>query len=505
MRQSKAIQEVSGNSHSIGIWLLTLNQPFSTYPSFTCRQTSVMLAADLTSVKATLLIKRQLEAKPDMTIANRVLCIMAAVLVLIAYPAYSQQPARGAQGAPAGIPGGGRGGAAIRSPEVLPDNRVTFRLSAPNAAEVALYGEWQAGPTEPMSKDQQGVWSLTVGPLKPDMYAYDFMVDGVRAMDPQNARYRRAGSRFDSIIIVPGPESSLYEFHDVPHGIVSEVWYKSASLGLNRRMFVYTPPGYEQGSTKYPVMYLLHGAGNDEQNWLFNQRINYILDNLISQGKAKPMIVVMPNGNAAQAASPDVAAPGKPAQAPASGRGGAQAPGPGTAPAGGDIGSMSFPDSIISDIIPYVESRYRTLTDRENRAIVGLSMGGAQALYAGLRNTDKFAWVAGFGGAYVTWPGAMASITPEPGLTGPGVGQALKVEALDKVFPQLTAKSANLRLLYMSVGGNDALKVAGGQLRQWLEGKNFKPIYIETPGYAHNALYWRVSIVDLAPRLFQSR
>jgi enterochelin esterase family protein len=234
-------------------------------------------------------------------------------------------------------------------------------------------------------------------------------------------------------------------------------------------------------------MYLLHGAGNDEETWLTTGRANYILDSLIAQGKTKPMIVAFLNGNATQAASPDLAAPVNPD------------------PAAAGAGSRTaFPDSIVPDVIPYVESHYRTLTGRENRASVGLSMGGAHALYAGLRNTDEFAWVAGFGGAYVTWPGAMASITPEPGLSGPGTGQALNVEALDEIFPELTGETANLRLLYMSEGGDDALKIAGGQLKEWLESKGIKPTYIETPGYGHNYGYWRISLADLLPRLFQS-
>jgi len=429
-----------------------------------------------------------------MKMVNRVLFTSAAALALAAYPAFSQPPGPGAQAPPAAR-GRGFGGPQIQSPEILPDNRVTFRLSAPNATEVELAGEMPDMPTA-MTTDDEGVWSVTVGPLKPDLYTYSFTVNGVKALDPRNARYRRNGSRFDNIIIVPGPESSYYEFQDVPHGIVSQVWYDSPSLGLTRRMFVYTPPGYEDNdSTEYPVMYLLHGAGNDEETWLSTGRVNYILDNLIAQGEAKPMIMAILNGNATSAASPDLAAPG--ASAPTGG--GRGAPG-----AEGGLGRTAFPDSIVPDVIPYVESHYRTLSGRENRAMVGLSMGGAQAVYAGLSNTDQFAWVAGFGGAYVTWPGAMDSIDPIPGLTGPGSGQALKVEALDELFPELTGETADLRLMYMSEAGDDALKIAGEQLKEWLESKGIEPTYIETPGYGHAYSYWRVSMVDLAPRLFQS-
>ena len=416
---------------------------------------------------------------------SRTLRFAAAAFALAVCPAFSQPPVPTGQGTVPG-PGGrgqaGRGGPSITSPEILADHRVTFRIAAPKAAEVTIAGEW--GDTgAPLAKDDKGIWSLTVGPLKPDLYCYSFTVDGAKTLDGQNPRYRRNGARFDSVVVVPGAGSSLYEIQEVPHGAISSVWYRSASLGLTRRMFVYTPPGYEEGgTTKYPAMYLLHGAGNDEETWLTTGRVHHILDNLIAQGKARPMVVAILNGNATQAASANLAAPGKPAApAPTGGRDAGPGPGQG-APSGGGAGNTAFPESIVPDVVPYVESHYRVVADRGHRAIVGLSMGGAHALYAGLRHTDTFAWVAGFGGAYVTWPGAMASIPPQPGLSGPGSGQALKVEALDAIFPNLTGKGANLRLLYMSEGGDDALKIAGVQLKAWLEARSLTPTYVETPG-----------------------
>jgi len=380
----------------------------------------------------------------------------------------------------------------------LPDGRVTFRISAPRASEVAVSGEWPNGDSTPMTKDAQGIWSVTVGPLEPEMYAYSFVLDGVRAMDTRSARYRREGSRFDSIVIVPGTRGSLYEANDVPHGTVAQVWYKSTSLNSTRRMYVYTPAGYEESTTRYPVLYLLHGVSGDEDEWDSNGRATQIMDNLIAQGKAKPMIVVMPNGHPAQNASSDYAAPSAASAGPP-----AAAPGPGAAAGGAGLGLPAFADSVVSDVMTYVESHYRVLTDRENRAIAGLSMGGAQALYAGLRNIDKFAWVGGFSGAYVLWPGAMTSIPAQPALGGRGIGQGLNLEAVQKIFPDLAENYSRLRLFYISVGSDDGLITANHQLKEWLEGKKIKFMYTETPGYAHVWAYWRISLADLAPRLFR--
>ena len=234
---------------------------------------------------------------------------LAFALLLVAAPLFAQQRAQGP-----------------RSPEVLPDNRVTFRLSAPAATTVALNGEWAAGQPAAMTKDEQGIWSVTVGPLKPELYAYTFVVNGVPALDGRVARFHRDGSRFENILIIPGPGGDLYEVNDVPHGTLSQVWYTSPTLKLTRRLYVYTPPGYEDSKVSYPVLYLLHGAGGDEDAWTSNGRAVQIMDNLIAQGKAKPMLVVMTNGNANQAAAPDQIVPPPPAPRPAAAPGAAPAP-----------------------------------------------------------------------------------------------------------------------------------------------------------------------------------
>ena len=425
----------------------------------------------------------------------------AAVVLLFAASAFAQP-----SGQPPGPPGargamGGRGGPVVRSPEFLPDTRITFRVLAPSATAVTLSGDWPDGASVPMSKGEDGVWTATVGPLKSEMYTYAFVSEGLRARDTRNSRFKDSGS----VLIVPGDPGSLYEVNDVPHGTVAQVWYDSPSLKSARLMNVYTLPGYEAGNARYPVLYLLHGAGGDEDEWLTNGRTPQILDNLIAKGRAKPMIVVMPNGHPAQKAAsslvPPAAAPGA-GQAAGAGRG--AAPGaPGAASGASAGGLVDFSGSLVTDVIPFVEARYRVLPGRENRAVAGLSMGGAQALYAGLRNIDRFAWVGGFSGAYILWPGARAAAAPAPGATPPGGGQNLNTEAVDEAFPGLAADSPKLRLFYLTVGLDDFLLSSNRQFAQWLNAKAIKHEYIETPGYAHVWSYWRVNLADFAPRLFR--
>jgi len=199
---------------------------------------------------------------------------------------------------------GGRGPQAPRvvSPEVSPDKKATFRLSAPSAQKVVLNGSWDIGTDIPMTKDDQGVWSATVGPLGEQLWWYSFRVDGIKVLDPSNGEYSRDGSLYDNWLMISGPFSDSWEFKsDVPHGAVQSVWYPSEILKLKgRRMYVYTPPDYMTSKARYPVLYLLHGGGGDEDQWNNLGRANVIMDNLIAAGKVKPMIVVMPNGNANQ-------------------------------------------------------------------------------------------------------------------------------------------------------------------------------------------------------------
>jgi enterochelin esterase-like enzyme len=389
---------------------------------------------------------------------------------------------------------------AVRSPEVLPDGSVTFRLAAPNATSVAVrnttggYADWPNGNEVAMSKDDQGIWSVTIGPLKPEFYTYTFSVNGVQTLDPRNVTIMRDGARYSNSLRVPGPGTANYQLNDIPHGTVAQVWYPSPSLNLSRRMYVYTPPGYEtSGSIRYPVFYLLHGGGGDEDAWSNLGRAPEILDNLIAQGKAKPMIVVMTNGNASQKASQDFA----PAQPPA----GAAASGPG-------VGILLFPRSLVTDVIPYVDKTYRTKADRENRAITGLSMGGAQTFYAAFNNLDKFAWVGALSGGFPLLPGVAVPIPPPANaakLRGPDITNTIDPEKLAALLPQLDAKAnSRLRLLYVTIGTEDGLITTHGAVKQLLKSKGVNATIVETPGYGHEWAFWRVALSDLAPRLFQT-
>ncbi|HLK96187.1 MAG TPA: alpha/beta hydrolase-fold protein, partial [Hymenobacter sp.] len=230
----------------------------------------------------------------------------------------------------------------LKTPQALADKRVIFKIYAPKADEVTVSGDFMSG-NKPLSltKNEQGVWSVTVGPLKPDYYTYTLMVDGVRTADPKNPVIKQGISSLENVFLVPGPETAFEDVTAVPHGEVREVWYSSSSLGTMRRMHVYTPPGYEKGATKYPVFYLLHGGGDDDSGWNTVGRAGFIIDNLLAAGKVKPMIVVMPNGSM----------PSPPST------------GTGTTPSTQALTRMRslFANEFRNDIMPYVEKTYRTL------------------------------------------------------------------------------------------------------------------------------------------------
>ncbi len=337
--------------------------------------------------------------------------VMALLLASPAFPQQAPAPAK---------PGRGPQGPRVVSPEVLPDKRVTFRLLAPDANRVVLNGSWENGTNIAMTKDGQGIWSVTVGPLGEQLWAYSFNVDGVRALDPGNSEVQRDGSRYENMLMIPGPDSDAWDFKpDIPHGTVQAVWYPSPTLKLkSRRMYVYTPPDYYTSKAKYPVLYLLHGMGGDEDAWTVMGRANVIIDNLIAAGKAKPMVVVMTNGNAAQIVSQgfgygptparqSVTAPAPPPEQAA--RAGARSPGAPpagrapapTAPGGGPVYEGSFPQSLVQDVIPFIQKTFRVYTDKDHRAIAGLSMGGVHTGLATNHNPGLFGYIgvfsAGFG------------------------------------------------------------------------------------------------------------
>lgn len=255
---------------------------------------------------------------------------------------------------------------------------------------------------------------------------------------------------------------------------------------------MYTPPGYETSRARYPVLYLLHGWGGDEDEWSSYGQTATIMDNLIATGKTKPMIVVMPNGHTTQAAARNILFAS-------------------TTPKASLMTELSlpyalFPNSLLNDVIPFVEKTYRVIPDRKHRAIAGLSMGGALAAFTGLNNVDRFAWVASFSGALVLWPNAMVRTTLPPGSErhGLGAGQGLNMIAVAEDFPLLDEEvNSQLRLLYISVGMDDGLIDANREFKEWLKSKNIEFVDVETPGYAHVWSLWRKNLADVAPRLFQ--
>ena len=399
-------------------------------------------------------------------------------------PAPVQAPAAGQR---AGAPQGPR----VVSPEILPDKKVTFRLLAPKAGTVVLNGNWEQGTSIPMNKDDQGIWSVTVGPLGEQLWGYSFNVDGLKVMDPGNGEYQRDGQRYDNLLMIAGPASDAWTFKpDIPHGTMSAVWYPSKILKQpGRRMYVYTPPGYESGTAKYPVFYLLHGGGGDEDAWTTMGRANIILDNMIAAGNAKPMIVVMPNGNATQTVSqgyaygptPPVRAAVAPAPPPiqAAQRGlGMGAPGAGATPAPRppQVYEGSYPHSLVAEIIPFIETHYRVLPGKDNRAIAGLSMGGGHTVQATNNNPGTFGWVG-------VWS-AGGQDTPE------------FAAALTKV------KNAGVKHYWIGVGTTDfALK--GSETLKTVAERVGLPMSYHTATGAHFWFIWRQFLSEFSTMLFR--
>ncbi len=347
--------------------------------------------------------------------------------------------------------------AALVSPEVNASGEITFRLRAPKAEKVTLSsGELQAllHTLPAMTKDSAGVWSVTVGPVLPGIYDYDFQVDGLTITDPNSTHVfgNRHGSR--GYVEVPGEKDKPRqdEWRDVPHGSVTAEWYKSAVTLARRRAHIYTPPGYAKDTArKYPVVYLLHGSGDNDSHWSLLGQANVIADNLIADGKAVPMVIVMPDGH--------VGAP---------------------AAAGARIGGarQMFEKDLLESLIPLVESNYRVETDPLHRAIVGLSMGGGQSLNVGLGHPDKFAWV-----------GAFSAAAP-----GPDVLNALKA-APEKANQQL-------RLLWIGIGKDDFLLARNRTFDAALKEAKINHEYQETAG-GHRWGVWRLYLGEFLPKLFR--
>jgi enterochelin esterase-like enzyme len=398
---------------------------------------------------------------------------------VLAAGALAQPPAPPA--VPAGR-GAGRGpqGPVVVSPEVMPDRRIAFRILAPQAQNVRLNaGDLQnIGPAAQLKKGDNGVWETIVGPIDPGAYRYTFAVDGVATVDPRNASISESNTNVWSLVYVPG--SDFMDTKDVPRGAVAAVTYYSTALKRFRRMHVYTPPGYELGKGKYPIFYLLHGSGDCDEVWTSEGRAGFILDNLIAAKKVKPMVVVMPAGHTTTAPG------GGRGAAPAAGGGRAQAP-----------VLDEFAQDFLTDIMPYAETHYRVLTDRADRAIAGLSMGGSQTLNVAFLHLDKFAYIGVFssGATLGGGRGAAAATTPPP--AGPSAWETAHKDSLDN-----PALKKGTKLIWLSTGHDDGLMPSTLATVEMLKKHGFNPIFKESTG-AHTWINWRNYLHEFAPQLFQ--
>ena len=343
----------------------------------------------------------------------------------------------------------------LDSPIIHPDRTVTFNLRAPHAQKVELSGQFLNG-NRPMQKDEEGVWSVTVGPVEPNLYPYHFVADGVAVADPSNAEVF-PNERFKaSLVDVPADEPALHAVHEVPHGEVSYLFYHSKRLNRARPLVVYTPPGYRESQAKYPVLYLVSGTTDTEETWFRAGRANFILDNLIAQQKAVPMVIVMPYGNMLMGT-----------------------PRPHT-PQAADM-YRAFGDELLDQIVPLVETRFRVQADRDHRAIAGFSRGGGQSLFTAFAHPDKFGWVASYA----------AYLTPD---------------ACDTHFAPLVSRSDNARahfqLLWLGVGRDDFLFREATTFEQFLTERNIQHESLVTDG-GHTWMNARHYLAETLQKFFR--
>lgn len=360
----------------------------------------------------------------------------------------------------------------IVSPEVHEDGTITFRLFAPKAEEVKLSGdwlpfvEWRPGTID-LKKDEEGLWSVTTERMNSDLYTYFFLVDGVRVLDPSNVHLVRDVSSIFNMVLVEGGQGDFYKVQDVPHGTVAKKWYHSPGNNMDRRLTVYTPPGYEESSEEYPVLYLLHGMGGDEEAWISLGRTAQIMDNLIAEGKTEPMIVVMPNGNIHQQAAPGHSVKGfyKP--------------------------TMQLPNTMdgemektFKDIVQFVENSYRVKAEKESRAIAGLSMGGFHSLHISRYHPEMFDYIGLFSPA----------IMPNENVTSP------VYENFDETLSE--QMNNGYELYWIAIGEEDFLYEQVANYRIKLDEMSMPYEYEETEG-GHTWKNWRDYMTIFIPRLFQ--
>jgi enterochelin esterase family protein len=419
----------------------------------------------------------------DLALSGVLVGLLVAPAVMAREGAVS--PAATVAQAPAGRGAAAASAPTVTSPEVAPDHRVTFRILAPEAQKVELRspgdipGIGGRGVALPqLTKNSEGIWEATFGPLPAGAYRYVFVVNGLTVVDSRNPMTSQTNTTVYSLAVVPG--SAVFDTKNVPHGAVASIHYNSTALGGIRRMHVYTPPGYEMSRDRYPVFYLLHGAGDVDDSWTSVGRAGFILDNLIAANKAKPMIVVMPAGHVNGAG----AALGAPVPAAAV----QGMPGIGSGP-------DPFANDFLADVMPYIEKNYRALTDRQSRAIAGLSMGGNQTLNIAIPHLEKFAYIGVYSSGIIS--GARGAA---PDSTAPfaEAWEKQNLAALDNA-----ANKRGLNLLWFSTGKDDGLITTTRNTVELLKKHGFKPIFIESEG-AHTWLNWRDYLSTFAPQLFQS-
>lgn len=393
--------------------------------------------------------------------SQRVSAAIAAVMILLFFC-----PGLQAQAKKPGFPRGPQ----VVSPEVLPDGQIVFRILAPEAKSVGLSasdmpGQPQGGPQ--FTKKENGVWEATVGPVPHGAYRYVFIVDTVNVLDPRNTSTSESNNNVWSMVYVPGARSM--DMLEVPHGAVAEVHYYSKPLSQFRRMHVYTPPGYMLNKDKYPVFYLLHGAGDCDDSWTTVGRAGFILDNLIATGMAEPMIVVMPAGHVSGGAgiTRDVDA---------------------------------FSEDFIGAVMPYIERSYRVLKDRRSRAIAGLSMGGMQTLNVAMSDLGKFSYIGVFSsgvfGMAPKTPPKTDGAKPSPKESSPDWEQQ-HISMLDNA-----ALRKDLKLLWFATGSEDFLVGTTEATVEMFKKHGFSPVYEKSSG-GHTWINWREYLLEFAPQLFR--
>lgn len=352
----------------------------------------------------------------------------------------------------------------VVSPDIAANGAVTFRVYSPKANEVSLNGSWMGfRETLPLTKAENGVWEVTIDPLPSTMYHYNFFIDGVAAIDVTNPHALRDGTRYASLLMIPGDGAKVFQQNDVPHGSLSKVWYDSPSLGMKRRMYVYTPPGYESSNESYPVLYLLHGAGGDEDAWSSLGRANLILDNLIASGKAKPMLVVMTNGNAWQSSTltmaPGVTPPTRETYAQWSGK---------------------FEKSLVEDVVPYIEKNYQVKAEKDSRALAGLSMGGGHTITASTNYPGTFGYIGVF----------------SSGIFDPNTN----MDEMKNKF--IALKNSGVKEYWVGCGVDDFVMESNKRLLSVLDETGFEHDYHESAG-GHTWANWRDYLAIFSPMLFK--